>query len=139
LMVDVDRFKEVNDQLGHAAGDEVLRRIAKGLKGCVRAADYAFRYGGDEFLILLIGTSLEGALGVGRRIVGEVASIKDVPRLASEVDAGVSVGVACFPIHATDKVELMALADRAMYEAKREGGGRLKVAVAEKPGLERQD
>lgn len=129
LMMDVNNFKRVNDELGHAAGDDLLRRIADAVKGCVRSADYhPCRYGGDEFLVLLAATNLEGALGVGERILKEVGGMEQLPRLSNGKTVSVAIGAACYPTHGTTIKEVMASADKAMYEAKRQGGNALKEA-----------
>jgi len=130
LMIDVNDFKRINDELGHAAGDEALRRVARHIRGSVRSVDHPCRYGGDEFLVLLVGTDIEGALTVARRILADVAESKGLEALPGRRELSLSIGVACFPRHCTTKAELMSLADKAMYEAKRQGGNALKEAAA---------
>jgi diguanylate cyclase (GGDEF)-like protein len=129
LMIDVNDFKQINDKLGHMAGDEVLQHIAKYVRGCVRSsADYPCRYGGDEFLVLLVGANMDAALQVGKRLLKEVEGSKELPRLSSGDKVSLSIGVASFPTHAETKAKLLDLADKAMYEAKGQGGNVLREA-----------
>ncbi len=135
LMIDVDHFKRINDQRGHLAGDEVLRKIAQRIEGAVRGSDVAVRYGGEEFVILLPGTGHEAGGQLAERIRCAVADehfeLADCTEL---LPATVSIGVA---EHRTGgdaedlKVageRLLARADVALYEAK--GGGRNRVVHA---------
>jgi diguanylate cyclase (GGDEF)-like protein len=122
--LDLDGFKGVNDQFGHAAGDEVLREVARRLSGAMRGGDTVARLGGDEFILLLSGAreraEVDQALGrlisVARKPV-ELAS-HEVVRLSA------SVGVAAFPGDATDPQLLLRFADAAMYDAKSLGKDR---------------
>jgi diguanylate cyclase (GGDEF)-like protein len=120
-LVDLDRFKEVNDTLGHRAGDEVLRQIAERLRGSVRAADTVARLGGDEFAILLPGVDAASALGLARKVAGMLAQ----PMVVSgrRLRVGGSIGIALCPDHAAGPTTLFHLADMAMYESKRLGLG----------------
>jgi len=126
LFLDLDRFKSINDTMGHGAGDQVLREVASRLQKCLRGVDFIARPGGDEFVI----------------IVSSVAGVKDVELLAQrlikavsapiqladrEVYVGISVGAALFPDHGTDASALTAHADAAMYRAKAAGGGALAI------------
>ena len=127
LMLDVDHFKAVNDQHGHEAGDEVLRRIAAVLRGSVRSTDVAARYGGEEFAVLMPETGLRQAAEAAERIRAGVAAL----RLASDgqrLDIRVSVGVAAVPESAADARDLVGAADAMLYEAKRAGRDRVRVA-----------
>lgn len=122
LFIDLDGFKAVNDGLGHAAGDAVLRTVAARLQRVVREGDHCARLGGDEFAVLLPGTDADSAAMVARRIVDELSqavSIKD-----TRVTIGASVGVA-HTRDATDSDALMRNADSAMYSAKEAGKGRV--------------
>ena len=113
LVIDLDGFKQVNDTLGHAAGDELLRGVAGCMTGIARAADDAARLGGDEFALLLPLTGRAGAHVVARRLAGELAS------LPHGVHA--SIGVATVEDAPVPTVaELLRWADTAMYEAKRD-------------------
>lgn len=122
LLLDVDSFKEINDTLGHAAGDLVLQHVGPLLTAQVRAGDTVARLGGDEFAILLgPGTNLAGAVAVAERIrrqVGEPVRIAGVVLTVS-----VSIGIAMCPDHAGTRDELLRAADSAMYRAKRSKSG----------------
>jgi len=125
LMFDLDRFKEVNDALGHGLGDMLLREVAARLQTTVRAGDLLARLGGDEFAVLLHDLSgPDGAVEVADRIgaaLGDEFVLGDVPLV---VEA--SIGIALFPDHAEDGEGLMQAADMAMYAAKR-NGSRLEI------------
>ncbi len=127
-LFDVDHFKAVNDEHGHQVGDQVLRSVARALAGDVRGADLASRYGGEEFVVLLPGASADRATHTAERLRLAVA---DAP---SPVAVTISAGVATFPTHAATGAQLVALADHALYEAKR--GGRNRVVTAERDGAD---
>ena len=125
LFVDLDRFKAVNDSLGHEAGDQLLALVAGRLRGCVRASDTTARLGGDEFAALLHDSPIENAAAVGERIV---AAIAEPFRVAGrEVFIGASVGIAISRAASERCDELLHQADVAMYRAKKEGAGRVLV------------
>jgi diguanylate cyclase (GGDEF)-like protein len=119
LVLDIDDFKKLNDQFGHAAGDEFLRQVARILRENVRATDLVARFGGEEFVIVATGTQLEGALVLAEKVrtaVAEASFIVDGtmrPRSAT-----VSIGVACYR---GSQIELFNSADAALYEAKAAG------------------
>jgi len=117
VFADLDRFKLINDELGHAAGDEVLREVADRLATTARAGDTLARLGGDEFAVLLPGGTREDAEALARR----VAEAFDPPfRVGGrERDVRVSVGVAVYPDDADTLPALLSGADSAMYVAKR--------------------
>jgi diguanylate cyclase (GGDEF)-like protein len=123
LFVDLDRFKAVNDSLGHAAGDALLRAAAARLSACTRAADTAARFGGDEFALLLEddGKGLKPDVVAGR-IIAEMAC--PFPIEGKDVFIGATVGIAFADGDAQDPDELLRNADLAMYRAKKAGGGR---------------
>lgn len=124
LMIDLDDFKQINDQMGHHSGDVVLKGVANAISQQLRDADVCARYGGDEFVVLLPQTNVERASALGERILG---AIND--QFATEPDGlslTASIGVASVKSsHATNAEDLMRCADRAMYQAKRKGKGRL--------------
>ncbi|WP_051378270.1 GGDEF domain-containing protein [Derxia gummosa] len=127
LFIDVDRFKRVNDTLGHAAGDEVLRQFAQRLLGCVRTTDTVARLAGDEFVIVLENLPhADDAEVVARKIVAAMAE----PMLVQghELTAGASIGIAHAPAGKGTPEELLAQADRALYEVKRNGRGLWRMA-----------
>jgi diguanylate cyclase (GGDEF)-like protein/PAS domain S-box-containing protein len=127
LLIDLDNFKEVNDRVGHAAGDEVLRDFARLFLDAVRPGDLVGRIGGDEFVVLLEGAGTEEARAVGERIRERAASLRlpdgyDGPRL------GASVGVALVGGHHRP-ADVVATADAALYDAKAGGKGRVVVRM----------
>ncbi|MGN6390481.1 MAG: diguanylate cyclase [Burkholderiaceae bacterium] len=123
--LDLDGFKQINDEHGHAAGDEVLMRISRRIRRCVRATDAVARLGGDEFAILLHGVAdPRECLRTVQRLIRAVGAPMRLRRTDAQVRVGASVGIAIFPAHADGLIELLACADRAMYQAKRSGKGR---------------
>jgi diguanylate cyclase (GGDEF)-like protein len=117
LMVDVDGLKAVNDSLGHQRGDEVLRALGRTIRGSIRTVDSAYRYGGDEFLVLLPETDFAGAFVVAEKIRGEAEEMGY--RLEAEgVATSVSIGLVSHPEDGGTADELVRAADRAMYNAK---------------------
>ena len=126
LLLDLDRFKEVNDTLGHQVGDQVLIEVAGRLSQSIRTSDTIARLGGDEFAILLPAVSmLARARRVADRIVGSLCEPFHVVE-GLELDIGISCGIALYPEHADKSGKLMQCADIAMYAAK---NGKLGVAV----------
>jgi diguanylate cyclase (GGDEF)-like protein len=126
LMVDIDKFKALNDRHGHAVGDQVLRGVASAIASAVREDDVPARYGGEEFVVLLRNPSPEIALEVGERVREAVGSL-DLRRIGvGSVSVSVGVAVARTPDQAID--ELQHEADRALYEAKRRGRDRVVAA-----------
>ena len=128
LMMDLDRFKGYNDRLGHPAGDALLHAVGTAIYGAARSDDAVFRYGGDEFALVLPGVDPAGALAVGDRVRQAVARLT-----AQDAEpVTISVGVATLPNDAADKNELIAAADTALYYGKQSGGDRT-VAVVDVP------
>ena len=127
LLLDLDRFKEVNDTLGHHTGDRVLEELARRVAVAVRPADTVARLGGDEFAVLLPDIGDEGAaVAVARRIVDALDHPFAVAGPGGEqvvLDLGASIGIACHPDHAADFEGLLQRADVAMYVAKAGGAG----------------
>jgi len=125
VMLDIDHFKGVNDAYGHPGGDEVLRAFANTVKGCLREGDTLFRYGGEEFAVLLPHADGEGALIAAQRIVAAVAGAP--VRVDGKIlRVTTSAGVACLGAKDASGEALVARADRALYDAKR--GGRNQAA-----------
>ncbi|MBA3512763.1 MAG: diguanylate cyclase [Pyrinomonadaceae bacterium] len=124
LLLDIDNFKQVNDNHGHEAGDEALKSLAKVLQEGTRGIDLTARIGGEEFAILLTETSMRGAIDVAERLRMAIkgAQIPVVGQIAA------SFGVAECPSSAQTARELQAAADAALYEAKRQGRDRVAVA-----------
>jgi diguanylate cyclase (GGDEF)-like protein len=126
LMVDVDHFKHVNDEYGHYTGDEVLRAIAQGLKSQLRNIDRVFRYGGEEFVVLLTDTDRETAVQIGERLRSTVLGLA-FPHHAPSLTMSISLG--CSTLMAGETADsLVQRADSALYVAKREGRNRLVLA-----------
>jgi diguanylate cyclase (GGDEF)-like protein len=117
MIIDIDLFKQINDCLGHVAGDEVLRQIAARLRGCLRQHDVLTRIGGDEFAALLFGIDERET---ARRITGEIESVFRQPFVIEgrEYLISVSIGHALSPAEGTDTKVLYALADQRMYDSK---------------------
>ncbi len=137
MFLDLDGFKAVNDEHGHAAGDELLQVVAHRLLDQVRETDTVSRLGGDEFVVLLDNPSSEGeAQNVAQRILASVTqpialktvAVQPGAALATAVDVGVSIGIALHGPHCPTAKELMAQADAAMYAAKSAGKGRVHLA-----------
>ena len=122
VFFDVDGFKVINDKFGHIAGDKLLQGVAQRLSACLRAADTACRYGGDEFIVLL--PEIEGeqsAAVVEQKIRSRLAA----PYLVdgAMITVTLSIGTAVYPVDARDHRDLIKLADAAMYSMKTNGGG----------------
>jgi diguanylate cyclase (GGDEF)-like protein len=121
LYVDVDRFKEVNDRLGHRVGDRALKRIAERISGVVRSVDTAARIGGDEFAIILENLErVEDASRVAQKVLDALAAPFTIRNHRIEVTC--SIGISLFLFDGTDAQSLLDHADRAMFRAKRAGG-----------------
>jgi diguanylate cyclase (GGDEF)-like protein/PAS domain S-box-containing protein len=120
MMVDLDRFKQVNDALGHRAGDSVLREVAHRLTGCVRKADTLARHGGDEFVVVFSDLQLESDCQV---VAEKILRALEAPFRVDgqEFTIGASIGISLFPADATDGEALLRNADVAMYRAKQLG------------------
>ena len=121
VMLDIDNFKSVNDTYGHAAGDEVLKKIANLIKESIRETDRVYRYGGEEFAILCPETDKEGAYELSERIRERIKNTKIEVDKDRYVYITVSLGVANFPEDASDPEELLTVADISLYRAKSEG------------------
>ena len=119
LYCDLDRFKPVNDELGHHAGDELLRVVARRITACVRTGDVVARLGGDEFAVMCVGATRAQAGALAERIRN--AFIEPFAIFGNSVRIGMSVGVAHSKDHLGDDV--LEQADRALYLAKAGGGG----------------
>ncbi len=125
LLADLDHFKQINDQRGHAVGDQVLANVGAVLRGALRSRDFAGRNGGEEFAVLLPDTVIAAALEIAERIRAAIAEIS-LP--GSDVSVTASIGVAGYPDHASTLDRLERLADAALYVAKRQGRNRVELA-----------
>ncbi len=123
LFIDLDRFKETNDTLGHSAGDTLLKRVSERIRENVRDADQVGRHGGDEFVVVLRDfATVADAGNVARKLVKAMAKPFEVE--GHNVYAGASIGISIFPDDGNDGADLLKKADTAMYQAKEEGRGR---------------
>jgi len=129
LLCDLDDFKDINDSLGHRAGNDILREVGQVLQKRLRSSDLVARFGGDEFAVLLHRTDPEN----GRRVADDLcASIDDQFRIGAfgklPRPLTASFGLSALPNQADDETQLFELADRALYQAKRAGGNRVVFA-----------
>lgn len=140
LQLDMDRFKRINDELGHEAGDQLLMFAGARLQDFFRAVDCVARVGGDEFAAVLPDCGPAEAAKVGARLMDYlIKCAKEAPVPAPHAGAiGWSVGIACLPDHSVELEELMRFADEAMYAAKREGSNRFRVHEAPEKRPEKQ-
>jgi diguanylate cyclase (GGDEF)-like protein len=125
LLLDLDHFKQINDQGGHPVGDQVLANVGAVLRSVLRTRDFAGRNGGEEFAILLPDTGVPAALEIAERVRAAVAEIS---LAGTDVSVTASIGVVGFPDHATSLDRLEWLADAALYLAKRQGRNRVELA-----------
>ena len=125
LMLDLDNFKQINDSLGHGTGDQVLRAVADVLRACLRQSDLAFRYGGEEFVVVLPDTDGEGGCLTAERIRTAISA-----HAASQLPCAVtgSIGVAMTGRNLRRSTTLLERADRALYRAKSAGRNRVLAA-----------
>ena len=131
-MLDLDHFRQINEQISHAVGDEVIQKAVSILKGALLPTDTPVRYGGDEFVILMPGTSpADGAWRAEnvRSGLNALDLLKDYECSVKQVTT--SIGIACFPDHAKNVSRLKEAADQALYQAKEEGRNRVKVYAKE--------
>ncbi|MGF1646765.1 MAG: putative bifunctional diguanylate cyclase/phosphodiesterase [Kineosporiaceae bacterium] len=135
LLIDLDRFKEVNDSLGHAAGDALLVQVGGRVRGALRSDDVLARLGGDEFAVVLPGTGAEAAVEVAEAVTRALAAPFPVESVTVHVDA--SIGVAVAPLHAGSRTDLLRCADIAMYDAKAARSGITVFAAERHEGRDR--
>lgn len=126
LFCDMDRLKRINDELGHDAGDRVLRQVGAAMKHKLRSSDVIGRYGGDEFVVILPSITRETAFDRADQLIAAVGSVNE--SLPDDLRVGLSVGIATFPFDGQDYATLVRVADQAMYLAKREGGNRSRTS-----------
>jgi diguanylate cyclase (GGDEF)-like protein len=133
LMIDLDGLKAINDTGGHLRGDQVLRSLGTVISGSIRTVDSAYRYGGDEFVVLLPETDIVGAFVVAEKI--RVGAEELELTLGAESQASVSIGLVSHPEDGLSAEELMAAADRAMYQAKSLGKNQISGNPRPRPAL----
>jgi len=127
LLLDIDHFKQINDNFGHTAGDAALSKIARCLQQSVRASDMIFRYGGEEFVILLSNTMTEGAKLLADRIRRNIRDM-DCNDITPNLRITTSIGVATLSHPEETPQQLLKRADDALYQSKRKGRNRVTVA-----------
>jgi diguanylate cyclase (GGDEF)-like protein len=120
LMLDVDNFKSINDKFGHLIGDDMLRLIADTLKTCVRDTDLIGRWGGEEFVVLLLNTDTKTAVQTAQRIIKAVAESK-LHINKKEIGTTISIGVSSLDATTTDDESLIQKTDEALFRAKANG------------------
>lgn len=125
IMVDVDNLKTINDAYGHRAGDKVIREISKRIKECIRQIDTAARYGGDEFAVILLNTSLSDATVVAQRMVDAVAG-SPVIWNKEEIPLSISVGLGQYDADTTPE-DITSRSDQALYTAKQAGKNTVRI------------
>lgn len=130
IMLDLDRFKQLNDSVGHDAGDQALRQLATCFKQELRGVDSAARFGGDEFALILPQAYADGALIVAERLRARIADIQ----ISGFGNLSASMGIATFPMHGASRSDLVQTADAALYQAKRTG--RNRVCIFEPASIE---
>ena len=130
IMLDLDDFKAVNDALGHQAGDRLLAELAGSIVRAGRDSDHVFRYGGDEFAVILPGTDAVSALAVAERIRGAILAIGGPGTAWADqgMFVSVSIGLATFPLDGLTSASILLAADRACFVAKRTGKGLIATA-----------
>jgi two-component system cell cycle response regulator len=128
LMIDVDHFKVVNDQYGHASGDQALRMIADVFRNNIRAFDSLARYGGEEFVVVMPGSNPDDATAAAERLRIAVETLSFEPVRGARHNLSVSVGVSCTCLEVDTPELLLHTADLALYEAKRRGRNRVELA-----------
>jgi len=131
VMLDLDRFKPVNDGMGHQAGDLLLRQVADAIVAASRDTDRVFRYGGDEFAVLLPGTGSDHVGPIAERVRAAVKGVVggDTAWRGRATSLEASAGTASYPIDGERAEEVLLAADRALFVAKRSGGGRVASAA----------
>lgn len=130
LLCDLDHFKAVNDTLGHHVGDDVIKAVAQSIRAAIRGTDLVFRWGGDEFVVVLIDETREGMQIVADRVRASVRKINETVKATVDLGLDISIGVAIYPEHGHTVDDLIRLADRALYIAKK-GGDKIHIGEEE--------
>ncbi len=121
IMLDIDHFKNFNDTFGHDAGDAILKKFGTYLNEHVRMEDMACRYGGEEFTVIMVDTTVDDIAKKVKKICRDVQDLLVIKHEGKELKITVSAGAAAFPVHNSDIKTVIAIADAALYQAKREG------------------
>jgi diguanylate cyclase (GGDEF)-like protein len=127
IMLDLDRFKQINDEYGHDVGDEVLIMVAQQLSRSVREEDIVYRFGGEEFVVVLPGADLQVARERAQEACRSVRALR-IEAANGPLHVTVSAGVASFPDHGSHQDQLIVQADKALYLAKQSGRDRIQLA-----------
>jgi two-component system cell cycle response regulator len=134
ILIDIDDFKRINDRFGHLSGDEYLKRLAELIRNSLREQDIAGRIGGEEFLVILPETAIEGALQLAVRVRKNIEEYV-MPFQNAEIRATISAGVCQYEKGLKDIKEFLELADQAMYEAKKSEKNKvMRASLADLPG-----
>lgn len=127
LFIDLDSFKPINDQFGHLSGSSVLRQVAQVIRDAVREVDVPFRYGGDEFVVILIGAPCSKGAMVAERVRSKICEHRFKLDNHQWTNLTCSIGVASYPEHGKDRQSLIRVADQSMYDSKRLGKNRVTI------------
>ena len=122
IFIDIDDFKHFNDTFGHKVGDEVIKFVAESIKVSIREIDFGFRYGGDEFVVMVFEQSKEIVFKIAKRIFDKITS----QEYKTYGKVSVSVGIAMYPADNKDLREVIKLADKELYIAKNSGKGKIE-------------
>lgn len=125
MFIDIDFFKEVNDNFGHIIGSEILHDLGSQLKALVRSTDDVYRFGGDEFIILLRQVDIETVRLVGLRILKSIVNHDFLLSTGDKYKMSISIGIAEYPTDAVTSKEIIQLADKMMYKSKKTGRGKV--------------
>jgi diguanylate cyclase (GGDEF)-like protein len=125
LLMDIDKFKNVNDKYGHPVGDVAIKAVAKVMKDAARSSDFVARYGGEEFAVGMVDTDCKGAEQMGERIRKVLEKTLVTRVFDGELRITVSIGVSSFPLDTKNAADLVTMADMALYQAKRSGRNRV--------------
>ncbi|MCO5142804.1 MAG: GGDEF domain-containing protein [Oligoflexia bacterium] len=132
LFLDLDHFKKINDSHGHLVGSKILFEVGIEIKKTLRESDITFRYGGDEFVVILSHTGLEDAVFVAERIRQQIEKKRFLARESLDIRLTASIGVATVPIHAVSKSEILKAADEALYGVKKAVRNKVIAATSSK-------
>lgn len=132
MFIDIDNFKSVNDRYGHLNGSSILSQMAEVFRTTLREVDSIIRYGGDEFIILLIGADPDHAYIVSERLRRIIEQTEFELDTGKAVHLTVSIGVSSYPTHALTKKDIIQLADESMYKSKKLGKNKTSIVTAEK-------
>ena len=129
MIMDIDLFKQINDTHGHILGDEALKVLGALITANIRAGDIAFRYGGDEFIVVMPGAELEAATQ-RMEMLRQTFSATTIHNDKTEIKATISIGISMFPEHGTNDSEILRSADAALYQAKQAGRNCIRIGSA---------